>query len=95
MAKKDELTNNMSNALGGIDNFFGGDTPAPQPKTTGKKAVLPKEDPGSEKLTRYNYVVTQEQKKRLKKLAAEKDMTLKDILEAALSEYLDRHENGK
>ena len=91
MAKKNELENQMSNAMGGLDNFFGGKTP-PQPKAAGKKAVTPKEDPESGKLTRYNYVVTKEQKIRLKKLAADMDMTLKEILEAALSEYLDRHE---
>lgn len=91
MAKREELKDNMSNAIGGLDSFFGGEAP-PQPKTAGKKTATPKEDTKNEKLTRYNYVVTQEQKKRLKKLAADKDMTLKDLLEAALSEYLDRHE---
>lgn len=90
MAKKDELRDKMSNAMGGLDSFFGGEVP-PKPKT----AVPPKEDPTSEKLTRYNYVVTQEQKKRLKKLAADKDMTLKEILEAALSEYLNKYESTK
>lgn len=91
MAKKDKLKDTMSNAMGGVDNFFSGEA-SPHPTTTGKTSIAPKEDPESGKLTRYNYVVTQEQKKRLKKLAADKDMTLKDILEAALSEYLDRHE---
>ena len=90
MAKKDELTDKMSNAMGGLDNFFGGEA-SPQPKAAAKKAVTPKEDPANEKLTRYNYVVTQEQKKRIKKLAADKDMTLKEILTAALTEYLERH----
>lgn len=94
MAKKNELKDQMSNAMGGLDSFFGGEVP-PQPKAAAKKAVTPKEDPASEKLTRYNYVVTQEQKKRLKKLAADKDMTLKEILEAALSEYLNKYESRK
>lgn len=94
MAKKDELKDNMSNAMGGLDTFFGGEVPQ-QPKAATKKAVTPKEDPVNEKLTRYNYVVTQEQKKRLKKLAADKDMTLKEILEAALSEYLNKYESRK
>lgn len=91
MANKDVLKNTMANAMGGLDTFFGGES-SPQPRTTAQKADPPKEDPVSEKLTRYNYVVTQEQKRRLKKLAADTDMTLKEILEAALSEYLEKHE---
>lgn len=94
MAKKDELKDKMSNAMGGLDSFFGGEVPQ-QPTAATKKAVIPKEDPVNKKLTRYNYVVTQEQKKRLKKLAADKDMTLKEILEAALSEYLNKYESKK
>lgn len=91
MATKDILKENMSAAVGGLDNFFSGENP--QPPKVGNKKTPEKETPKDKvKLTRYNYVVTPEQKKRIKQLSIDMDMTLKEILEAALTEYLDRHE---
>lgn len=92
MAKKKLLQNNMAAAVGGLDNFFSGNDPEPKKaeKTASQEETPePKE---KEKLTRYNYVVTPEQKRRIKQLSIDMDMTLKEILEAALTEYLERHE---
>ena len=82
MAKKNDLKNSMSAGLtGGLDSLI-------QPTTK----IQEPEQPQKEKAVHCNFVINQSIHARLKTLAIRKGVTLKDVIQEAALEYLDRNE---
>lgn len=83
MGKSNSLKDSMK---GGLDGLLSSTTPSsiedkPAKVTTEKETVV-----------HCNFLINKSIHTRMKYLAIEKDMSLKDIVNEAMKEYLDKHE---
>ena len=79
MAKKNDLKNSMSGGLmGGLDGLI--------QSTSGKQ-----EKPEKEKAVHCNFVMNEMFHKKLKVIAVRKSMTLKEALQEAITDYLEKN----
>ncbi|NDV56997.1 hypothetical protein [Bacteroides sp. 519] len=83
MGKSDSLKDSMK---GGLNGLLSSTTPSsiedkPAKVTTEKETVV-----------HCNFLINKSIHTRMKYLAIEKDMSLKDIVNEAMKEYLDKHE---
>lgn len=82
MANKKDLKNSMAHGMSsGLDSLI-------QPTTK----IQEQEQPQKEKAVHCNFVINQSIHARLKTLAIRKGVTLKDVIQEAALEYLDRNE---
>lgn len=82
MANKKDLKSNMARGMSsGLDSLI-------QPTTK----IQEQEQPQKEKAVHCNFVINQSIHARLKTLAIRKGVTLKDAIQEAALEYLDRNE---
>ena len=93
MAKANSLKDSMKGGLNALLSSTApaeASKPAPKAKTT-KKQDSP-EPPQKETPVHCNFVINKSIHTRMKYLALEKNMSLRDIVNQAMSEYLDRNE---
>ena len=82
MANKKDLKSSMAHGMSsGLDSLI-------QPTTK----IQEQEQPQKEKAVHCNFVINQSIHARLKPLAIRKGGTLKDVIQEAALEYLDRNE---
>ena len=82
MANKQDLKSSMAAGItGGLDSLI-------QPTA----AIQEPEQPKKEKAVHCNFVINQSIHTRLKTLAIRKGVTLKDVIQEAALEYLDKYE---
>ena len=82
MANKKDLKSSMAHGMSsGLDSLI-------QPTTK----IQEPEQPQKEKAVHCNFVINQSIHARMKKLAISKGETLKDVIQEASLEYLDRNE---
>lgn len=82
MANKKDLKSSMANGLnGGLDSLI-------QPTVK----IQESEQPKREKAVHCNFVISQSIHARLKTLAIRKGVTLRDIVQEAALEYLNKYE---
>ena len=82
MANKKDLKSSMAAGItGGLDSLI-------QPTA----AIQEPEQPKMEKAVHCNFVINQSIHTRLKTLAIRKGVTLKDVIQEAALEYLDKYE---
>ena len=81
MANKKDLKSSMAHGMSsGLDSLI-------QPTTK-----IQEQQPQKEKAVHCNFVINQSIHARLKTLAIRKGVTLKDVIQEAALEYLDRNE---
>lgn len=83
MGKSNSLKDSMK---GGLDGLLSSTTP---PSKEDKPAKVTTE---KETVVHCNFLINKSIHTRMKYLAIEKDMSLKDIVNEAMKEYLDKHE---
>lgn len=91
MSKSDQLKNSMKGGLNGLLS-------STAPTNTDKSNRTTKIASGTEtkeKPVHCNFVIEKSIHTRMKYLAIERNMSLKDIVNAAMKEYLDKYENKK
>ena len=83
MGKSDQLKNSMK---GGLNGLITSTAPATsEEKTTSNASEV-------EKAVHFNFVIKKSIHTRMKYLAIDKNMSLKDIVNAAMEEYLNKYE---
>ncbi len=87
MSKSDQLKNSMK---GGLNGLLSPTTKKDNSKKTVSVSSEPKEKP-----VHCNFVIEKSIHTRMKYLAIDKNMSLKDIVNEAMREYLDRYEANK
>ena len=87
MNKSDKLKNSMKGGLNGLLS------------STAKEEKTDMQNTGystqKEKAVHCNFIINKSIHTRMKYLAIEKDMSLKDIVNKAMEEYLDKYETKK
>ena len=86
MSKSDQLKNSMK---GGLNGLLSPTSTAKKEETHNTSASSSKK---KEKPVHCNFVIEKSIHTRMKYLAIEKNMSLKDIVNAAMKEYLDKNE---
>ena len=84
MGKSNQLKDSMK---GGLNGLLSSTTPS---STEDKPAKAAKE---TETAVHCNFLINKSVHTRMKYLAIDKNMSLKDIVNEAMKEYLDKHEN--
>lgn len=86
MSKSDQLKNSMK---GGLNGLLSPTSKAKKEETHNTSASSSEK---KEKPVHCNFVIEKSIHTRMKYLAIEKNMSLKDIVNAAMKEYLDKYE---
>lgn len=86
MGKSDQLKNSMK---GGLNGLIASTAPAV------KEEKPTKSSSETEKAVHCNFVIKKSIHTRMKYLAIDKNMSLKDIVNAAMEEYLDKYETKR
>ena len=89
MSKSDQLKNSMKGGLNGLLS------PTSTTKNSRTKKIVPETPETKEKPVHCNFIIEKSIHTRMKYLAIEKNMSLKEIVNAAMKEYLDKNETKK
>ena len=87
MSKSDQLKNSMKGGLNGLLS--------PTTKKDNSNKTVSVSSETKEKPVHCNFVIEKSIHTRMKYLAIDKNMSLKDIVNEAMREYLDRYEANK
>ena len=87
MSKSDQFKNSMKGGLNGLLS-----PTAPTKKDSSKKTIKSTSDTETKKPVHCNFVIEKSIHTRMKYLAIEKNMSLKEIVNEAMKEYLDKYE---
>ena len=90
MAKANPLKDSMKGGLNALLSPTATTTAAPKPKA--KPAAAAPQTPQKETAVHCNFVINKSIHTRMKYLALEKNMSLRDIVNQAMLEYLERNE---
>jgi hypothetical protein len=90
MAKTNSLKDSMKGGLNALLSSTTATEPTPKPKPRAKAAVT--ETPQKETAVHCNFVINKSIHTRMKYLALEKNMSLRDIVNQAMLEYLERND---
>lgn len=86
MGKSDQLKNSMKGGLNGLLSSTAPVVNEEKPSKTSSE---------NEKAVHCNFVIKKSIHTRMKYLAIDKNMSLKDIVNAAMEEYLDKYETKR
>ena len=89
MSKSDQLINSMKGGLNGLLS------PTSTTKKDNSNNTVSGSSETKEKPVHCNFVIEKNIHTRMKYLAIEKNMSLKEIVNAAMKEYLDKNESKK
>ena len=88
MSKSDQLKNSMKGGLNGLLS----PTAPTKKESTNKTTKTTSASEAKEKPVHCNFVIEKSIHTRMKYLAIEKNMSLKEIVNEAMKEYLDKYE---
>lgn len=88
MSKNDSLKDSMK---GGLNGLFSSTAPAPAKNSLSKDNLSEEK----EKVVHCNFLINKSIHTRMKYLAIDKNMSLKDIVNQAMLEYLEKNETTK